>query len=94
MPSYNIIDSDRTVTTAGVRVAVTATKGKVLDIMAETNNTGQVVIGDKGVVASLATRNGVTLNAGDFYSIECDDTTKVYIDVTVSTDGVTYTVWG
>lgn len=61
-----------------------------IDIQAETDNTGLVVIGDSGVVAALATRKGIALNAGDTYRLENVDLADVYADVTVSGDGYTY----
>lgn len=83
-----------TVTTAGTRVVLAAsTACKKVDITAETDNTGVIVVGGTGVVASLATRQGTPLNAGDTYSIEIDNLNDINIDSTVSTEGVTYTYY-
>lgn len=67
-----------------------------LTITAETNNTGVIVVGGSTVVASLATRRGSPLNAGDSYTLnvkgqESGNLKDIFIDSTVSTDGVTYT---
>lgn len=61
-----------------------------IDIQAETDNTGVVVVGDSGVVATLATRKGICLNAGETYRLENVDLKDVFVDVTVSGDGYTY----
>lgn len=89
------ISNGRTVvTTAGTRVALaTSTACKKVDITAETDNTGIIVVGGATVVAALATRQGVPLYAGDTYSLEIDDLADIYLDTTVSGDGVTYTVY-
>ena len=79
------------VTTAGTRVVLAAsTACKKVDVQAELDNTGVVVVGGTGVVAALATRQGIALNAGDSYSLEIDNLNDVNLDSTVSGDGVTY----
>jgi hypothetical protein len=63
-------------------------------ICAETDNTGNITVGDSTVIAALATRQGIPLNAGDCYSIPSyGDLAKIYIDSTVNGDGVTYTTY-
>lgn len=85
-------DGRTVVTTAGTRVPLAAsTACKKVDITAETDNTGIIVVGGTTVVAALATRQGIPLNAGDTYSIEIDNLNDINLDSTVSTDGVTYT---
>lgn len=76
--------------TAETLIGVT-TACRTVDITAETDNTGVIVVGGSAVVASQSTRTGTPLNAGDSYSIQIDDLQKVYIDSTVSGDGVTFT---
>lgn len=90
-----IVDGRITVTTAGTRVQMTATSTlcRKLDVVAETDNTGIVVVGASTVVAALATRRGIPLNAGDFYSMEIDELTRIWIDSTVSGDGVTFSYY-
>ena len=89
---YTSIDSGRkVVTTAGTRVALAAsTRCRRVEITAETDNTGVIVVGGSGVVATQATRNGTPLNPGDTMTIEIDDLAKVYLDSTVNGDGVTF----
>jgi len=79
------------VTTAGTRVVLAgSTACKKVDITAETDNTGLIVVGGTGVIAALSTRQGVPLNAGDTYSLEIDNLNDINIDSTVNGDGVTY----
>jgi hypothetical protein len=68
-----------------------STACKTVVITAETDNTGVISVGASDVVAALATRKGTPLNAGDSVSIDIDNLSKVYLDTTVSGDGVTYT---
>lgn len=98
IPSYNsfgsIGDGRKVVTTAGTAVALaTTTAIKRVYIQAETDNTGVIVVGGSTVVASLATRRGITLNAGDCITLDIDDLADVYIDSTVNGDGVTFTYY-
>lgn len=89
-----ITDGRKVVAVAGTRETLAAsTACKKVDITAETDNTGIVVVGGTSVVASLATRRGTPLNAGDTYSLEIDNLIDVNLDVTVSGDGVTYTYY-
>lgn len=85
-------DGRKIVTTAGTRVALAAsTECKKVNIQAESDNTGAIVVGGANVIASLATRRGTVLEAGDSIEIEIDDLSKIYIDSTVNGDGVTFT---
>lgn len=87
-----VTDGRAFVTTAGTRVALAAsTACKEVLITAETDNTGIVVVGAAAtVVAALATRRGVPLNAGDSVVLQTDNLADIGLDSTVSTDGVTY----
>ncbi len=82
------------VATAGTAVTLVAstTPAKEVTIVAETDNTGVIVVGGSTVVASLATRQGVPLSAGDAFtmSVPGNDLEKIYLDSTVNGDGVTY----
>ena len=89
--STGIGDGRKTVTTAGTAEALAvSTAAKAVIITAETDNTGYVVVGGSTVVAALATRRGTPLNAGDSVTLEIDNLADIYLDVTVSGDGVTY----
>lgn len=67
-----------------------STPAKVVIVTAETNNTGVIVVGASGVDAALSTRTGTPLMPGDSTVLEIDDLADVYIDATVTGDGVTY----
>lgn len=85
-------DGRKVVTTAGTPVALAAsTTCKRVVVVAETDNTGTIVVGGTGVVAALGTRRGVPLGPGDAFELDVDDLADVWIDSTVSTDGVTFT---
>ena len=87
-----IADGRTTVTTAGTRVALaSSTACKQVTITAETDNTGIIVVGGSTCVAALATRRGTPLFPGDTLSLDIDNLADVFLDSTVSTDGVTYT---
>jgi predicted aspartyl protease len=53
-------------------------------------NTGTVVVGGSTVVASLSTRTGVPLDAGDTLAIDSADLSHFYIDSTVNGEGVSF----
>lgn len=87
-------DDGRTVvTTAGTRVPLTATATPCSWVMviALTSNTGQVNVGDNGVVAAAdATERGVPLLARESVTLPARDVAKVFIDSRVNGEGVTY----
>lgn len=98
MPTYNaiasIVDGRKVVTTAGTAVALGSTTAiKRVYIQAEADNTGVIVVGASTVVASLSTRRGIALNAGDTLTLDIDDIADVYLDSTVNGDGVTFTYY-
>jgi hypothetical protein len=79
------------VAVAGVAEALAAsTECKSVTIQAEFNNTGIIVVGGSGVIAAEATRVGLALGAEDSVTISIDDLAKIFLDTTVSTDGVTF----
>ena len=86
-----ISDGRKTVSAAAAEALASSTLAKVVIITAETDNTGVIVVGGSTVVALLATRRGTPLFAGDSIVLEIDNLADVYLDTTVSGDGVTYT---
>jgi hypothetical protein len=92
-PGSDLVSGRAVVTTAGTAVQLTTTPRTIREVVitAETDNTGIVVVGDSAVVAAVATRKGTPLSAGDSFTVEVSDLANVFIDATVSTDGVTYT---
>ena len=82
----------KVVTTAGTHVALaSSTTCKKVDIQAQTDNTGLIAVGGSEVDATIATGTGIILEAGDVYSIEIDNLADIYIDSTVSGEGVRFT---
>lgn len=80
------------VASAGTDVVLAvSTVAKVVIIQAQTDNTGVIAVGAAGVDATVATGTGVALYAGDSVVLEIDNLTDVYIDATVTGDGVRYT---
>ena len=87
-----ITDNRKIVTAAGTRVQLETTSNVVSYIIltAETDNTGVIVVGASTVVATVLTRRGIPLSAGDSISLGAVDLADIYLDSTVSGDGVTY----
>ena len=85
-------DGVTTVSSAGTDVVLGGDVGcKKIDIQAQTDNTGIIAVGFTGVDATVATGTGVILNPGDIYSLEVNNLNLIYIDSTVSGEGVRYT---
>ena len=81
----------KVVTTAGTDVVLASSvNAKWVVIQAQTDNTGVIAVGEAGVDATVATGNGVALAAGESLSIPADDLGSIYIDSTVSGDGVRF----
>jgi hypothetical protein len=90
---YSTIGDGRTtVTNTGTRVqlSLTSVPCKKVVITGEDDNTGVVVVGGATVVAAQATRRGTPLVALQSDVFFVDNLNKLYIDATVSTEGVTY----
>ncbi len=87
-----ITSGRKVVTTAATRDTLVAstTPAKWVIITAETDNTGVIAVGAVTVVAAVLTRVGIPLLAGDSITLPVDDLLDVYLDSTVSGDGVTY----
>jgi len=85
-------DGVTTVSSAGNDVELaSSTACKKVDIQAQTDNTGLIAVGFTGVDATEASGTGVILYAGDTYSLEIGNLNLIYIDSTVSGEGVRYT---
>ena len=82
-----VYNGQKTVTTAGTAEALaSSTAVKSVVIKALYSNTGKVYVGD----SSVGSGNGFELEPGDAVGIEIDDLSKIYIDVEVSGEGVSY----
>lgn len=92
-PSTTVGHGVRVVTTAGADVPLSATEllAAWVAIQAQTDNTGKIAVGASGVDATVATGTGVLLSAGDTMIIEIRNLATIYIDATVSGEGVRYT---
>jgi len=85
-------DGVTVVSTAGTHVELaSSTVCNKVDIQAQTDNTGLIAVGFDAVDATEATGTGVILYAGDTYSLEINNLNLIYIDSTVSGEGVRYT---
>lgn len=90
----NTIGSGRqTVTTAGTAVQLSTSDVPCTRVIitAFTNDTGVISIGDSGVLANTTTRKGIPLIAGQSVTVPINNLNKIYVDATVSTEGVSYT---
>lgn len=86
-------DGRKTVTTAGTRVALSATSVpcKRVQIKAMAENTEIVVVGGATCIALEGTRRGLPVKIGEVpVVIEIDDLNKVYVDSVLSGEGVTF----
>ena len=88
----DMVDGRKVVAAIGTAEALSSTAlvTTFVIITAETNNTGVVTVGASTVVGAVGTRRGIPLNAGDTLSLGGVDLADVYLDTTVSGDGVTY----
>lgn len=88
-------DGRQTVASAGtpVQLSTTDTPCRRVTIQSETDNTGRIAVGlTSSIVATEgATSRGVILpSGGDSVDIYTSNLDKIYIDSTVSGDGVNY----
>lgn len=91
-PTTGIGHGVKTVTTAGTDEALAAsTAVKWVIIQAQTDNTGVIAVGGSGVDATVASGTGILLAASEKITLPCDNLADIYIDATVSSDGVRYT---
>jgi len=83
----------KTVTSAGTDEAIAgSTAAKYVDVQAQTDNTGWIAVGGTGVDATVATGNGILLAPGDHTGwIKIDNLADIFVDSTVSGDGVRFT---
>jgi hypothetical protein len=82
----------KTITSAGTDEALAgSTACKRVTIQAQTDNTGLIAVGTSGVDATEATGTGILLSAGDVFELDIDNLADVFIDATVTGDGVRYT---
>lgn len=85
-----IVSGIKMVAAAGAAEPVVAgvTLMNVVQIQALTTNMGTVHIGDSSV--DTVTNPGTTLYAGDSMTIDIDDLNKIYVDVSVNGEGISF----
>lgn len=82
----------KTVTTAGTDVVLAAsTPAKKVLIQAYRANTGYISVGAAGTDATNTNGDSIQLAAGESVLIPCSDLANIFIDATVSGEGVRYT---
>jgi hypothetical protein len=87
-----VVSGRQVVVTAGTSVQLSTQACKSVAITAGTANTGIIVVGDSAVVAAVATRKGTPLSAGDTLIAGVSNMNLLYMDATVSGEGVTWMV--
>lgn len=88
-----LVDGRKTCTATATAEALT-TASTIVDwiaITAETDNTSVLAVGASTVVATVLTRRGTPLYAGESLVMRNVDLNKVYVDAGANGEGVTYT---
>ena len=86
-----VSDRDEDVGTTAEKIHTAADVAiKRIDIQASPDNTGYIYVGDSGV-AGDGSGGGIRLAAGDFYSLDIDNTADVYVAASVDQEDVYYT---
>lgn len=88
-----IYNGRKTVTTAGTALAIGAAGAiyKKVIITALTTNTGVIAIGGSNVLATAGSENGMVLKTGNTHVTLHDiDLSKVFVDASVSGEGLTW----
>ena len=86
--SYANTDID----TSAEQLVSDVTAYRRIDLQAHRDNTGIIYVGDSGVTADGA-GGGISLAAGDYYSIAIDHTNDVYLIASVVNQKVTANLW-
>lgn len=88
-----LTDGRKTIATAGTAAAIRASLAcKWVIVTALKVNTADVYVGGASVSADVDTEVGTPLAAGESLTIPIDNASKVFIDVLVNGEGVTFTV--
>jgi hypothetical protein len=87
-----IANGTKNVTTSGtpVQLLSSSTAWTTVVVCAKPTNTGVIAVGASNVVAASANLNAIPLMPGDSISLPINDVSKVYIDATVSGEGVAF----
>ena len=84
-------NSSLTVDTAGSRKQIPSFQGMEVLIIAKASNTGYIYIGDSNVSSTKHTQR---LLASDSAILSVSDSSQIYIDSSVSGEGIFYTIIG
>ncbi len=91
--SFGITSSRKVVAAAGTAVTLVSAKARVHEVIitAETDNTGIIAVGGSSTIATALTQQGALLLAGESLPPLFDvDLYEIYIDASVSGDGVSF----
>ena len=80
-----VVPSNVSVSTPGVRVQLPSVACKSVTVKAMAQNTGLVYVGD----GSVTSGNGFQLSPGDSVSVDIDNVNRLWIDAAVANEGVT-----
>ena len=91
-PNGGLYSGRQVVTSAGTPVQLSATSERCesITIVAESDNTGLIAVGDASVVAAEGSQQGAVLTPLGSLTVKVGDLSKLYIDATVSGDGVSF----
>jgi hypothetical protein len=85
-----LLGGRKTVTTAGTRVQLPEGHVGQVELQALKTNTGNIAVGGAAVVAAAGSESGILLTAGQTETVDVTDLKDVWIDSTVSGEGVSY----
>lgn len=91
-PNGGLYAGRKVVASAGTAeaLAATSTRCENIIITAESDNSGIIAVGDANVVAAEGSQQGVILTPLGSITVKVGDLSKIYIDATVTGDGVTF----
>lgn len=89
-----ITSGRKTVSSAGTAETLVATSTPCNEVIitAESDNTGTIAVGGADVVATSGSEKGSILASGESMVLTVNDAQLVYLDASVSGDGVAYNI--
>ncbi len=84
--STSLGNGHKTVTTAGTQVQLSAQACKAVSLKALAANTGFIYVGDSNVDSST----GYELDAGDVLDLAVDNLNRIWLDASVSGEGISF----
>ena len=91
-PNGGLYSGRKVVASAGTAEKLSATKERCenITITAESDNSGIIALGDINVVAAEGSEQGVILTPLGSHTVKVGDLSKIYIDATITGDGVSF----